>query len=320
MPWKTNKRLQHRLALVLIASKPTVSHRLLAITKVIFQRLRRGFSPALYLVLYLTLLPLAAWSAGLVPLPQLSAPVTDLSATLSAEEIAALTADLSKLELKKGGQIAILVLPSTQPESIEQFGIRLAEAWKIGRKGVDDGVIVIVAKDYRRMRIEVGYGLEGAIPDAIAKRIIDEHMAPHFREGDFAGGLRSTVEILAKIIDGEALPAPSKKSEKTDEDFDPTSLLFIMIFLAGIARAIFGLAGSIAISLLAGGLAWMSFGSLFAALIAAVLAFGASFMRSGSGGGWHSGGGGRSGGGSSGGGGFSGGGGSFGGGGASGGW
>ncbi|WP_306605347.1 YgcG family protein [Azonexus sp.] len=282
--------------------------------------IRQGLFRGLCLAFCLAILPFASLAATAtpMPLPELSARVTDLTGTLSAEEKSALTASLAGLEQEKGAQIAILLLPTTQPESIEQFGIRLAETWKIGRKGVDDGVIVIVAKDDRRMRIEVGYGLEGAIPDAVAKRIIEEHMVPHFRDGDFAGGLRSTVEILAKVIGGEALPPPVTRQPNSEASFDTDSLLFIAIFVASIARALFGIAGSLAVSLLAGWLAWMSFGSLIAALIAAVLTFGASFLRSGSGGGWHSGGG-RSGG-SSGGGGFSGGGGSFGGGGASGRW
>lgn len=262
---------------------------------------------------FLALLPLAGWSADPVTLPALVERVVDSTGTLSADEQAGLVARLSELEQAKGAQIAIVMLPTTQPESIEQFGIRLAEAWKIGRKGVDDGVIVIVAKDDRQMRIEVGYGLEGAIPDAIAKRIIDEQMAPSFREGDFAGGLRSTVESLVKAIDGEPLPAP--KDQPDDSGGASDTLLFVAIFVASIARALFGVAGSLAVSALAGWLAWMSFGSVIAALIAAAVTFGASFLRSGGGGGWHSGGGGRGGGG-----GFSGGGGSFGGGGASGRW
>jgi uncharacterized protein len=266
----------------------------------------------------LALLPLAGWSADPVALPALVERVVDRTGTLSADDQTGLIARLSELEQAKGAQIAIVMLPTTQPESIEQFGIRLAEAWKIGRKGVDDGVIVIVAKEDRQMRIEVGYGLEGAIPDAIAKRIIDEQMAPRFREGDFAGGLRSTVELLAKAIDGEPLPPPGTQAQNKPTDFDTDSLLFVAIFVASIARALFGIAGSLLVSALAGWMAWISFGSLIAALIAAVLTFGASFLRAnggGRGGGWHSGGGGRSGGG-----GFSGGGGSFGGGGASGRW
>ncbi|UCV18327.1 TPM domain-containing protein [Ferribacterium limneticum] len=268
------------------------------------------------------LLPLLGWSANEVALPALTERVTDLTATLSAEDKAGLTASLAALEKDKGAQIAIVLLPTTQPESIEQFGIRLAEAWKIGRKGVDDGVIVIVAKDDRRMRIEVGYGLEGAIPDAIAKRIVAEQMAPRFREGDFAGGLRATVATLDKVIRGEPLPAPVVQTAPSSADSgDALTFLLIVFFMAGVIRSMFGLLGSLAVSGAAGWLAWTLFTSLGLAGGAALLAFALSFIRLGRGG-WQSGGGfpGGFGGGSSGGGGFSGGGGGFGGGGASGNW
>lgn len=268
------------------------------------------------------LLPIIGWSANEVALPALTERVTDLTATLSAEDKAGLTASLEALEKDKGAQIAIVLLPTTQPESIEQFGIRLAEAWKIGRKGVDDGVIVIVAKDDRKMRIEVGYGLEGAIPDAIAKRIVAEQIAPRFREGDFAGGLRATVATLDKVIRGEPLPAPVVQTAPSGADSgDALTFLLIVFFMAGIIRSMFGLLGSLAVSGAAGWLAWTLFTSLGLASGAALLAFALSFIRLGRGG-WQSGGGfpGGFGGGSSGGGGFSGGGGGFGGGGASGNW
>ena len=272
-------------------------------------------------ILCFALLPLSGWSANEVALPALSERVTDLTATLSAEDRAGLTASLAALEKDKGAQIAIVLLPTTQPESIEQFGIRLADAWKIGRKGVDDGLIVIVAKDDRRMRIEVGYGLEGAIPDAIAKRIVAEQMAPRFRQGDFAGGLRATVASLDKVIRGEPLPAPVTPANQGGTDAgDALTFLLIVLFMAGVIRSMFGLLGSLAVSGAAGWLAWTIFASLGLAGGAALLAFALSFVRLGRGG-WHSGGGFPGGfGGSSGGGGFSGGGGGFGGGGASGNW
>ena len=270
------------------------------------------------------LLPLLGWSANEVVLPPLTERVTDLTGTLSTADRASLTASLAALEKEKGAQITIVMLPTTQPETIEQFGIRLAEAWKIGRKGVDDGVIVIVAKNDRKMRIEVGYGLEGAIPDAIAKRIVAEQMAPRFREGDFAGGLRATVATLDKVIRGEALPAPVAPAAQSGTDpGDALMFLLIVLFMGGVIRSMFGLLGSVAVSGVAGWLAWSVFASLGIAGIAALLAFALSFIRLGRGG-WSSGGGGGFpggfGGGSSGGGGFSGGGGGFGGGGASGNW
>jgi len=274
-------------------------------------------------VLCFALLPLFGWSANEVALPALTERVTDLTGTLSAEDRASLTASLTALEKDKGAQVAIVLLLTTQPETIEQFGIRLAEAWKIGRKGVDDGVIVIVAKDDRKMRIEVGYGLEGAIPDAIAKRIVAEQMAPRFREGDFAGGLRATVATLDKVIRGEALPTPLAPATRGGKDpGDALTFLLIVLFMGGAIRSMFGLFGSLAVSGVAGWLAWTVFASLGIAGIAGLLAFALSFIRLGRGG-WQSGGGfpgGFGGGSSGGGGGFSGGGGGFGGGGASGNW
>ena len=268
------------------------------------------------------LLPILGWSASEVALPTLTERVTDLTGTLSPDERASLTASLTALEKDKGAQVAIVMLPTTQPEAIEQFSIRLADAWKIGRKGVDDGVIIIVAKNDRKMRIEVGYGLEGAIPDAIAKRIAAEQMGPRFREGDFAGGLKAAVATLDKVIRGEPLPAPVVKTAESGTDpGDALTFLLIVFFMAGVIRSMFGLLGSLAVSGVAGWLAWTVFASLGVAGGAALVAFVLSFIRLGRGG-WSSGGRGGFGGGfgGSGGGGFSGGGGGFGGGGASGNW
>ncbi len=252
--------------------------------------------------------------AANVPTPPLKARVTDLTGTLTVAQRADLEQRLAALERDKGAQIAVLLLPTTQPETIEEFGIRLAESWKIGRRGIDDGVIVIVAKDDRAVRIEVGYGLEGAIPDAVAKRIIEELIVPRFRRGDFHGGLQSAIDALASLIAGETLPPATQQSGggKTD---DLSALLFFVILASGFLRLLLGLLGSLMAAGLAGFFAWWLFGSWLAAFVAALLAFLFSFMRSGRGG-WHAGGGGFS----RGGGGFSGGGGGFGGGGASGRW
>ena len=139
--------------------------------------MRRFWSVWLAL-LWLALLSAGVGAADLVPLPALSARVTDLTGTLDETQRGRLEAQLAAIDRNGRAQIAVLLLPTTQPEAIETFGIRLAEAWKIGHKGVDNGVIVIVAKSDRKMRIEVGYGLEGSIPDAVAKRIVAERMAP----------------------------------------------------------------------------------------------------------------------------------------------
>jgi uncharacterized protein len=143
------------------------------------------------------------------PLPELHARVTDETATLTAPQRASLEAKLSALERRKGAQVAVLIVPTTQPETIEQYATRVFDAWKLGRKGVDDGVLVIVAKNDRQVRIEVAYGLEGAIPDAAAKRIAHDYLSAHFVHGDFAGGLDAGIDALTALIDDEPLPAPT---------------------------------------------------------------------------------------------------------------
>jgi len=140
--------------------------------------------------------------------PDLSRRVTDLTATLSVQQVTVLEGQLAAFETQQGSQIAVLIVPTTQPEDIAAFGIRVAEQWKIGREKVDDGVILIVARNDRTLRLEVGYGLEGAIPDAIAKRVIAETITPHFKAGDFYGGIDAGVTQLMQLIEGEPLPPP----------------------------------------------------------------------------------------------------------------
>lgn len=180
---------------------------------------------------------------GLVEIPQLQTTVTDLTQTLSAQEQAALNQKLTQFAQQAGSQIAVLILPSTQPEEIAQYGIRLAEAWKIGREKQDDGVIILIAKQDRKMRIEVGYGLEGAIPDAIAKRIIAEQLSPAFRQGQFYAGLDRATDTLIKLIQGEQLPPPSAKGQHQEAGglmhWLPI-LMFAAIFAGAILRGLFG--------------------------------------------------------------------------------
>jgi uncharacterized protein len=286
----------------------------------------RRFGAGLLAAFWLALLSLVAAAADPVAVPRLEARVTDRTGTLDATSRQRLESRLEAVERSRGAQIAILLLPTTQPETIEQYGIRLAEAWKIGHKGADNGIIIIVAKNDRKMRIEVGYGLEGSIPDAIAKRIVAERMAPRFKQGDFAGGLIDAVEALDAAIGGPgsgtvaaADPISSEPPAVLDysggEQPDWFPWLFGMAIGAGVLRLIFGLFGSLAAAVIGGWLGFMVFGSLAIAIGAAVLVFLLSFVNMFSGGG-----GGGFGGGSSSGGGFSGGGGSFGGGGASGDW
>ena len=279
----------------------------------------------------------AAWeptSEGLAPIPPLTGRVVDLTGTLSAPESQALTAKLAAWEQKTGNQLAVLVVPSTQPEPIETYSIRVAEAWKIGRKGQDNGAILLVAKNDRKLRIEVGYGFEGSLTDATSRRIIAETIAPQFRENRFAQGIDAGVDQIMSVVDkGEPLAArpPAKQSSPTGGfSFE---MLLVVVFLVvpimgGILRRIFGrfLGSTVGAGIIGAG-AWVVMGSLIVAGIAAVVTFfillvtGASGMLSGRGGGvWIPSGGGGWGGGGGGGGGFSGGGGSFGGGGASGNW
>jgi uncharacterized protein len=266
-----------------------------------------------------------------VAVPPLTGRVVDLTGTLTSGDIAALTQTLKDLETRKGSQVAVLILPTTQPETIEQYSIRVAEAWKIGRKKVDDGALLVVAKDDRKLRIEVGCGMEGALNDVTAKRIIDEVITPKFRTGDFAGGISAGVDRIIGIITGEPLPAPPASQGQADGAFNPADLanpftLFALFFVGAILRATLGrLIGAGGTGLVVGGLAWFIAGSLAAAVIAGIIGFivtmfaDSIFSSSGRGGGWSSGGS-FSGGSSSDSGGFSGGGGSFGGGGASGSW
>ncbi len=199
---------------------------------------------------------------------------------------------MAAFEAQKGSQIAILIVPSTQPEDIAQFGIRVAEAWKIGRKNVDDGVILIVAKDDRKLRLEVGYGLEGVIPDAIAKRIIAETITPFFKTGDFAGGIDAGVTQLKQLIEGEALPAPhSVPSAQLDEG----AFMFILIagLIAGfILSAMMGrVMGGMLAGLGSGAVAALLFGLSFAALLLGLIVFFIVGVRQSGGSGWSSGGG-----------------------------
>jgi uncharacterized protein len=276
-------------------------------------------------------------AAADVAVPPLSGRVVDQTGTLSSGDIASLTQTLKDLETRKGSQIAVLIVPTTDLESIEQFSIRVAEAWKIGRKKIDDGALLVVAKNDRHLRIEVGYGLEGALTDATTKRIIDEDITPKFKSGDFAGGISAGVNRVIRVIDGEKLPAPEPEHWQSPglvsfiNPLNPFVLVAVFI-VGGILRTMLGrLFGSVATGGFVGFLAWLFIGSIAAAAIVAVIAFiVAMFVDmapsgggrssggfSGSSGGSWSGGGSSS---SSDSGGFSGGGGSFGGGGASGSW
>ncbi len=270
-----------------------------------------------------------AHAQALQPVPPLSARIVDRSATLTAAQQQALEAQLRAFEQRKGSQIAVLVVSETRPETIEQYAIRVAEQWKIGRKKIDDGAILVVAKDERTLRIEVGYGLEGALNDATVKRIIDEIIVPRLRAGDFDGGIRAGVDAMMRVIDGEPLPAPQAGPAVGD---DPLALMPVVFFaalvLGGVMRAMLGRGkGALAAGGLLGIAAWLLSGAVLLGLLAAFVGFVITLAGGRMGSGWH----GRHGGFGSygshgpggwggGGGGFRGGGGGFGGGGASGRW
>lgn len=248
--------------------------------------------------------------------------VIDQTGALNAAQQQGLVQKLAAFEANKGSQIAVLIVPTTAPETIEQYGIRVAEAWKLGRKGVDDGALLLVALQDRAVRIEVGYGLEGALPDAIAKRIIEEAILPRFREGDLPGGITTGVDRMIAVVDGEPLPDPPADVQDEGEGDSPWPLLLFGVLLFGqsLRRA---LGAAPAALLLGGGVflaAWWIVGAWVPAAVVGFVAFiftlvglgGGTRFGSGMGGSSHSGG--------FGGGGFSGGGGGFGGGGASGRW
>ena len=301
----------------------------------------RSIPPSRLLALRRQIFLAALWSSALlaakVPVPELRARVTDRTATLDQASTAALEERLKAFEDRTGSQIAVLVISTTEPEEIEQYALRVVEAWQLGREGIDDGALLLVALEDRNVRIEVGYGLEGALTDLVSRRIISESILPGFRSGDIPGGIELGVDRMIAVAAGEDLPEPQS-------DWDPGPLaglrgllpfLLILAFIGGtVLRAVLGrFWGSLTSGSVVGFVAWLVSGLIGVAVLAAFITFLAMLLGgsrtgggrwsshpragSSSGGGWS--GGGFSGGGFSGGG-FSGGGGSFGGGGASGSW
>jgi uncharacterized protein len=270
---------------------------------------------------------------GVQPIPPLSAHVTDLTGTLSPSDRQALEAKLSAWEAKTTNQLAVVIVPTTKPETIEEYSIRLAEAWKIGQKGKDNGAVFLIAKNDKQMRIEVGYGLEGDLTDVASRRIIGDTVAPLFSQGKFAEGINAGVDRIMAVVGGTdtAAPPPPRRA-KGSQGFDIGTLALIALVvvpaIGAILRSIFGnVGGSLAGGAVVGGAVWLFAGSILFAIVGAIIALIViAFSSFGGGRGgpgmWFpgSGGGGWGGGGFGGGGGWSGGGGGFGGGGASGGW
>ncbi|AMD49299.1 TPM domain-containing protein [Bordetella holmesii] len=254
--------------------------------------------------------PVQAQQAKEVAVPTLSKRVTDLTSTLDASQQAALETKLAALEQRKGAQVAVLIVPTTGPDTIEQFATRVFDTWKLGRQKVDDGILFVVAKNDHTLRFEVGYGLEGAVPDAMAARIIREQVVPHFKRDDYAAGIEAGVDSLTKLIDGEPLPAAvaSAGRDSGSSGFEWGDLLDVGLFLLVLLIAAPPILGA----LVAGVAAGIMSGSLLMGGIAAVIVGGLSFLlgvtglkkalvsrggRGGRGGGGFGGGGGRSGGG-----------------------
>jgi uncharacterized protein len=243
------------------------------------------------ILILLCLLPILA-AAEEVAVPALSAHVTDLTGTLTAEQRSTLEARLQALETQKGSQIAVLLVPTTQPETIEEYSIRVVDQWKLGRKKVDDGVLLLIAKSDRKLRIEVGYGLEGALPDAIAKHIIAEDITPHLKQGDFYGGIVAGITRIDAVIQGEALPPP----RQTGNDNAPIeSYLPFLIFGALISGAILRrILGTLPGAVVNGGLIGMATmvlgGGVMFAIIFGIVAFFFALIKGGRSGGFGGGG------------------------------
>lgn len=282
------------------------------------------------ILVLVTILFTAVCSQADVTIPSLKSHVNDLTATLSTHEVTLLEQKLAAFEKTKGSQIVVLIVPTTQPEAIEQYSIRVVEAWKLGRKKIDDGALLLIAKNDRTLRIEVGYGLEGVLPDAMAKRIIEEIIVPQFKAGNFVGGINAGIDTMLSLIAGESLPLPPTRHSTASPSFSSALDNFIpiligLIVLGRLLQTLLGrLAGATVTSIGIGLIGWLMFSSIAAAILAAVFAFffslfqqtGGGFYRNGRGNGSND----HYRGGNIGHGGFGGGGGGFGGGGASGRW
>src|SRR6478752_2765555 len=221
--------------------------------------------------------PFLAPALANVAVPPLVGRVVDQTGTLASGDVASLNQTLRNFEARKGSQIAVLIVPSTEGEAIEQFSLRVAETWKIGRKKIDDGALIVVAKNDRRLRIEVGYGLEGALTDVTSKRIIDEIITPKFKSGDFAGGVSAGVDRIIRVIDGEKLPGVEPQHWQAPSivnHIDPIFALFVLFGFGAILRNLLGaLLGATATGGVVGAVAWYISGSLMAAFMATVVIF-----------------------------------------------
>jgi uncharacterized protein len=228
-------------------------------------------------------LGLGLWQAtacaqtALVPVPDYRAHVTDTARALADADRAALERQLANFETQRGTQIGVLIVPSTAPEDIADYSQRVADTWKLGRAGVGDGLLIVVAVQDRRVRIAPFKALEGAIPDVLAKRIIDQQMVPAFRRGDYAGGLRDALAQLQAHITGEALPEPAPARPQIDEfDIVEAAMLLLVAvpLVTRVLRQMLGQRlGSLVGAAAAGLLVWQITGRIWMALLAGLMGF-----------------------------------------------
>jgi uncharacterized protein len=207
-------------------------------------------------------------------IPPLTSRVTDETGTLTSDQVASLEQTLREFEAKRGTQLSVLIVPTTAPETIEQYSIRVVDQWKLGRKNVDDGALLLVAKNDRALRIEVGYGLEGVLTDATCNRIINETIVPRFRNGDFYGGITAGLDSMMRVTSGEALPPPRRAPRASDGAGRLLPVLFLLTVMAGgLLRAMFGrLPGAVVTGGLVGVLAWILSQALIVAIAAGMIA------------------------------------------------
>jgi uncharacterized protein len=231
---------------------------------------------ALLAALMLAGLLAPATAQELQPVPALTGRVIDLTGTLTAGQQAELEQRLAAFEQRKGAQVAVLIVGTTRPETIEQYSIRVVEAWRLGRESVDDGVLLLVALEDRTLRIEVGYGLEGVLPDAIARRIIDETIKPLFQQRDIFGGVSAGVSRIMQVIDGEPLPPPDRRWRRpADRIGSLLPVLFFGVLVAGgLLRALLGRTlGALATGGATGAVVWLVSHVVGFAIAAGVMAF-----------------------------------------------
>ncbi len=243
--------------------------------------MRKLFFAAALLLALAALVPMHA-AQGLIAVPPLQARLTDLTSTLTPEQQASLEQTMRAFETRKGTQIAVLIVPTTKPEAIEQYALRVAELWKLGRKKVDDGALLLIAKDDRALRIEVGYGIEGALNDATARRIVSEVIAPRLKAGDYFGGVSAGVDQMIRVVDGEPLPPPKPGALGSGLGSGSQNigqllplLLVAALVVGGVLRAVLG---RIPGALVTGGVLALAGWLLGGALIAAVIGGGIAFL------------------------------------------